>query len=537
MAFNFNWSPLTADAGFYERARDLLTTALNKSPKPPIIVDDIFVTEFNLGSVPPDLEILEIGDLAEDRFRGIFKMCYSGDAFLTLKTRVQANPLNTYLSGKPGFASPEPLSASSSLTIPLQITLSEIKLSAFIIVVFSKQKGLTLVFRNDPLESLKVSSTFDSIPFVRDYLQRTIEQKLRDLMMDELPAIIHRLSLQIWCPDQIIKEDEEQSKETVDHTVNPLSTPPLDAVDAEGHLLDPAAISELSLEAGTETQSLFSQKALFKLSSLTSTQETSSLFTPSIKEAMFRAWAGPSDRVDTASTPGPATPSLHRTTSYTNGTAHTYTFSDTASQDQGHLPSRPSMVSLNSATAGLSLGSGRHSKAGRKKKTRVVNLRAKTSSEGGSEAGESSETASTSTTPASEPIMSHPILEVPEEDTATNINKVRFGGAHPRRPSFRNDREPAKVSEAAVPSIEISAPNTTQKQPSRQASPVDMKVPADWSRPRAPSEISPSVILEQAWVMKMAGEIARRVYDEKNRNPQFWEERDDTPPPAYQPRP
>lgn len=89
MAFNFNWSPLTADEDFYQRARDLLTTALNKSPKPPIIVDDILVTELNLGSVPPDLEILEIGDLAEDRFRGIFKMCYSGDAFLTLRTRVQ----------------------------------------------------------------------------------------------------------------------------------------------------------------------------------------------------------------------------------------------------------------------------------------------------------------------------------------------------------------------------------------------------------------------------------------------------------------
>jgi mitochondrial distribution and morphology protein 34 len=89
MAFNFNWSPLAADADFYKRAQELLTNALNKSPKPPIIVDDILVTEFNLGSVPPDLEILEIGDLAEDRFRGIFKMCYSGDAFLTLRTRVQ----------------------------------------------------------------------------------------------------------------------------------------------------------------------------------------------------------------------------------------------------------------------------------------------------------------------------------------------------------------------------------------------------------------------------------------------------------------
>ena len=91
MAFNFNWSPLTADASFYARARELLTGALNKYPKPPIIVDDILVNELNLGSIPPDLEILEVGDLAEDRFRGIFKMRYSGDAFLTLRTRVQVS--------------------------------------------------------------------------------------------------------------------------------------------------------------------------------------------------------------------------------------------------------------------------------------------------------------------------------------------------------------------------------------------------------------------------------------------------------------
>ena len=93
MAFNFNWSPLTADPTFYDRAKNLLTGSLNKYPKPPIIVDDILVNELNLGSVPPDLEILEIGDLAEDRFRGIFKMCYTGDAFVTLKTRVQVGIL------------------------------------------------------------------------------------------------------------------------------------------------------------------------------------------------------------------------------------------------------------------------------------------------------------------------------------------------------------------------------------------------------------------------------------------------------------
>src|SRR6201992_1595964 len=195
MAFNFNWSPLIADTS---RAREMLTAALNKSPKPPIIVDDIIVTELNLGEVPPDLEILEIGDLADDRFRGIFKLSYAGDAFLTLRTRVQANPLNTYLSTKPSFTSPQPLAAASGLTIPLQITLSDIRLSGFVILVFSKQKGITIVFRNDPLESLKVSSTFDSIPFIRDYLQKEIEAQLRVLFFEDLPAILHKLSLKLW---------------------------------------------------------------------------------------------------------------------------------------------------------------------------------------------------------------------------------------------------------------------------------------------------------------------------------------------------
>jgi len=90
MAFNFNWTPLsTSSSEFYTRAKDLLTTALNKAPKPPIIVDDIYVEELNLGSTAPELEILEIGDLAEDRFRGIFKVSYGGNAVLTLKTKVQ----------------------------------------------------------------------------------------------------------------------------------------------------------------------------------------------------------------------------------------------------------------------------------------------------------------------------------------------------------------------------------------------------------------------------------------------------------------
>lgn len=543
MAFNFNWSPLTADAEFYQRARELLTTALNKNPKPPIIVDDILVTEFNLGSVPPELEILEIGDIAEDRFRGIFKMCYSGDAFLTLKTRVQANPMNTYLSSKPGFTSPQPLAAASGLTIPLSITLSEIKLSAFIILVFSRQKGLTLVFRNDPLESLKVSSTFDSIPFVRDYLQRTIESQLRNLMMDELPAIIHRLSLRLWCPDALPKEEEAPKEDEEEAEVDPLASPPLDPVDANGNLLDANEVSSLSLEGGPEVQSLFSQKNLLRLAALNDSHRTFSLFTPGIRDVVFRAWTGPAVSEPT-STPPTATPSLSKTNSF-HGTSTTYTFSDTGSAAHGHLPSRPSMVSLSSATTGLSLGAGIRSKsyAGRKKKTRVVNLRRSKSQVGDTPEGSEtfSETASDSASvagPSTEPLMTSSIAEdIEEEEALANLaestpSKVRFSPLERTRLPSRPPLQPDFYTAPQESSVSIKLDSTCETEPAVTPRAQNEKATAEKSREGVPSE--PSSVYEQAWIMKMAGEIARRVYDEKSRHPNLWDEREDVPPPAYE---
>lgn len=407
-------------------------------------------------------------------------------------------------------------------------------------MVFSKQKGLTLVFRNDPLESLKVSSTFDSIPFVRDYLQRTIEQKLRDLMMDELPAIIHRLSLQLWCPDQLPKEDDPQ-KEDSEAEVDPLASPPLDAVDAEGHLLDPSEIAALSLDGGPEVQSLFSQKNMLRLAALSNAHRTLALYTPSIRDVMFRAWAGAMDKVDAGSSTPYLPPSLTRAQSF-QGTATTYTFSDAGSD--GAMPSRPSLVSLGSATTGLTLGSGRHSKTGRKKKNRVVNLRRKaTGSETQSEAGETmSDSASTIQGPISEPAMPTGIPEVPEEETmAAQGSKVRFRSPAEKAEAARSSYTRSSLYESTSAPITVEQPvSTSAPQPhARQQAacvPVDSKAPLSWEKRGGPDSDTSSVILEQAWIMKMAGEIARRVYDEKRRNPGFWQEREDLPPPAYEPR-
>ncbi|KAK6208157.1 ERMES complex subunit [Pestalotiopsis sp. IQ-011] len=535
MAFNFNWSPLAADEDFYQRARDLLTTALNKSPKPPIIVDDILVNELNLGTVPPELEILEIGDLAEDRFRGIFKMCYTGDAYLTLKTRVQANPMATYLSAKPSFTSPQPLAAAAGLTIPLSITLSEIKLSAFVILVFSKQKGLTIVFRNDPLESIKVSSTFDSIQFVRDYLQKTIEGQLRNLFMDELPSIIHKLSLRLWCPDQLPREDAETSENTDDEVaIDPFAAPPPDAVDSRGHVLDANELASISLDGGAQLHSLFSQKNLLKLAALNESHRTLSLFTPGIQNAMFRAWLGPMDRADTGRSTPLAAPSLVRTHSV-QGSSTTYTFTDAASTDSGSISSRPSLLSLNSATTGLTLSGGKK-RMSRRKKTRVVNLRRSkndTVSETVSEAEETSTETETDSVagPSSEPMPSY-IQEDPED-------AVPQAEPSPRSVRFRHIDDKALPSRSPL-NMEIynepakSANHTTEKAKSTEKANEAAGNAFNLDRKRNEGSETSSVILEQAWITKMAGEIARRVYDEKQRNPTFWAERDDVPPPAYE---
>ncbi|KAK8176321.1 hypothetical protein BC567DRAFT_295946 [Phyllosticta citribraziliensis] len=567
MAFNFNWSPLIADTS---RAREMLTAALNKSPKPPIIVDDIIVTELNLGAVPPELEILEIGDLAEDRFRGIFKMTYSGDAFLTLKTRVQANPLNTYLSTKPSFASPQPLAAADGLTIPLQITLSDIRLSGFVILVFSRHKGLTLVFRNDPLESLKVSSTFDSIPFVRDYLQKEIEKQLRVLFMEDLPAILHRLSLRLWSPeyqemDEKVINTKSNSGTSTPAPVDPFASPPQYPIDAYGNPLDDSQISNLSLDPEAEIHASFSQKNLLRLAALNDSNRTLSLFTPSIRDAVFRAWAGSAERAE------PSTPHISPLTQSSLSRVH-FAGSTTPSAgsvsegtDDGSISSRPTYSSSNSAYNSLGLGAGRsRAHAQRKRKRRIVNLR-----KDKTVADDASTTASEAPESSLEPSVSSSVIhEEREEDLVTPPQSPpRESGTQTRRNSI--EKAPISASSKlqevqATPETEQSASRPSLQHASTSSVPVRPHI-RDVKKPFAHSYTSPSSssgrlqgsalpygdvpasgsILEQAWMMKMATEIARKVRDEKEREARatgssdagsFWERRMEDEldaPPAY----
>jgi len=471
----------------------------------------------------------------------------------------------------------------AGLTIPLQITLSDIKLSAFIILVFSRQKGLTLVFRNDPLESLKVSSTFDSIPFVRDYLQKEIEGQLRVLLMEEVPAIIHRLSLRLWVPEYRAREDEELLRDTGKPTaeekvVYPLASPPQDPVDMLGNALDSSQIASLSVDSGAETHSLFSQKNLLRLAALTDSHRTLSLFTPSIRDAVFRAWAGPTERGEAPGTNTPSTPmipSLSRMHSYTGAASTTYTFNDSANNNS--LTSRPTFSSFGSAAAGLSLGTGRHTKphTGRKRKNRVVNLRSeKCNSDDTGSVSDGSTMSTTASSAASEIGEPPAVADEKDEELVTPPrspnNRVRFRESQsnvgcsdsptkqrPLTPSGKQEPpdagilKPADSPDSITPRARQLVPlgrptlRPYQELHALQAYPQekDGSGPAGSADQHGQSSTSsqPLVetptgsILEQAWVMKMAGEIARRVQDEKAAKGSFWDraEREDSPPPAY----
>ncbi|KAG9015515.1 ERMES complex subunit [Tulasnella sp. JGI-2019a] len=196
MSFHFNW-PRFSDQ-FHVDATQMLNAALNKGNKPRIIADKIEVVELSMGTQPPELEIRDIGELTTDQFRGIFRLSYAGDAHIVLRTKVQANPL-THKKQEMDIMgqSRGVLAAHQPLVVPMLLRLSHFKLNAYVVLVVSKQKGITLVFKTDPLQSLDVNSTFDSIAVIQKFIQKEIEGQLREMFREDLPGIIHRLS-QKW---------------------------------------------------------------------------------------------------------------------------------------------------------------------------------------------------------------------------------------------------------------------------------------------------------------------------------------------------
>ena len=436
------------------------------------------------------------------------------------------------------------------------------------------------MFRNDPLESLKVSSTFDAIPFVREYLQKEIEGQLRTLLMDEVPVIIHRLSQRLWLPDYREKEGQELARNVQDPTteekpVDPLASPPQDPVDVSGNILDASQIAALSLDSGSEMHALFSQKNLLRLGALTDSHRTLSLFTPGIRDVVFRAWAGPTERGEMLGSSGkatpatPATPAMIRSHSYTGNSSTTYVFSD--APDAGNHSIRPTLTSFGSATSGLSHASSRHGKShgGRKRKHRVVNLRKKTG-DGDDLDSVSGESSTASGTMSSAPSVfggrpqtperrEDELITPPSTPDQSRVQKESGNGTLtrtrrltprlPQRDESTDITPRASVHGTFMEAAHVGPKPEEGKRPTLRPSQTlqypleERREQANPSKSQAPiGQLSPSPFIEspvegilgQAWMTKMASEIAHKVQDQKAAKNGFWDRNgEDLPPPAY----
>ena len=424
-----------------------------------------------------------------------------------------------------------------------------------------------------------MSSTFDAIPFVREYLQKEIEGQLRTLLMDEVPVIIHRLSLRLWVPESREREDEGLAQSLQDSTtgekpVDPLASPPQDPVDSFGNILDASQIASLSLESGPEMHALFSQKNLLRLSALTDSHRTLSLFTPGMRDVVFRAWAGPTERGEMHGSSGratPITPVMARSQSYTGNSSTTYVFSEAG--DARQYPSRPGMPSFGSAASGLGLGSTKHGKA-RKRKHRVVNLRKKPT-EGDDVESVSGESTTVSGTMSSAPSDSGARPVTPErrdgelvtpprtpESSAAHKEPgdgtpLRFRDLTPRQPQEEEILEktprppqytvpfPASQPQSGSrtvkrpslrPSSSLQATRYPLEKRSRRETSSSSSAPLKELSPAPIDESTSGDMMPQPWLTKIAGEIARKVQDQKAADSGFWDrnsEAQEEPPPAY----
>lgn len=318
-----------------------------------------------------------------------------------------------------------------------------------------------------------------------------------------------------------------------------------------------------TLDPPAETYATFSQKNLLRLAALSESQRTLSLFTPRVRDTVYRAWSNAGERKDATS--GAITPT-HRTTTLSriqSSLGRQSAGSSIASENSGDVEShgtRPTLQSISSTTSLQSLGTSRSRPRQRKRKNRVVDLRKKAVAndsgeltsvassyeDGSSVSGSHSNIPSASGKNSADATNEREgeIVTPPRSPTkkvgAKSDNKIVQPLADITQPSSSHRpvtplQQPTHILEDddATPRASIVLPaRDSEKRPHRRDLPRMRTLPAksksmDISRSQSEANLSKlgasfgegstGGILEQAWMMKMAHEIANRVAEEKAR--------------------
>ena len=97
------------------------------------------------------------------------------------------------------------MTADTPLVMSMLLHINDLRLRGCIGLVAYKGNSVALSFRNNPLEQVKVSSTFDGLTSVQHFLQDEIKQQLHSIFREDLLVLAHSML------PQLLDEKKKQS--------------------------------------------------------------------------------------------------------------------------------------------------------------------------------------------------------------------------------------------------------------------------------------------------------------------------------------
>lgn len=193
MSFQFNWPEFSEE--LKQSLALQIEEAINEAAIPSTIIGKIAVTVFEPGTKAPELEFLEISELNLETARATLRLAYDGDARMTIQLQVQANPLH-FLTGQDDLVPGRVVAAGDSFIVPMELTISKLRLNTIIVLNVNRLQGVTVTFRNDPLECMEVSSSFDGI--AKGFIQEELERRVREALRTTVPQIVHEQTKKLF---------------------------------------------------------------------------------------------------------------------------------------------------------------------------------------------------------------------------------------------------------------------------------------------------------------------------------------------------
>ncbi|ODV71043.1 MDM34 family protein CYBJADRAFT_169693 [Cyberlindnera jadinii NRRL Y-1542] len=157
----------------------------------PHFPDKVSITELLWGDSKPVFELLDIVELTEERFKGLFKFEYSGELKVVLRSNIEINAIN--LIDYDDFTKPHYVLANCSTVLPVDFTIDKLRLDLLFTVV-TKGDNVTVVFNDEPMVDLEIHTTIDELldDDLFEMLKTDALNIVTEYLKQDLPGMIAR---------------------------------------------------------------------------------------------------------------------------------------------------------------------------------------------------------------------------------------------------------------------------------------------------------------------------------------------------------